>query len=351
LDAVIRAIEYDYPAQELNNDMLARDFPTWNAEKMRSQTGIEIRHIAAADEFSSDMAVRVASRLFDSGAITPAEIDFIILCTQTPDTLSPTTACQIQHRLGVPTTAGAMDINLGCSGYVYSLAVAQGLIATGQARNLLLLTADTPSKFVGQDDVTVRALFGDGASATLIQAVSHDGPASIGPFDFGTDGGGAKRIGMLRGGAKTSAVNGPSPAELEARGEKTTLHMEGTGVFTFSLRVVPKSIDCLLARVGLRREDVDLYVFHQANGFILEHLRKKLGIPPEKFVLEIADGGNTVSSTIPIALKRCLDRGQIRPGCLLLLIGFGVGLSWASTLVRWRADAPASSPAAVRSQL
>lgn len=332
--AAIRAIEYHLPETILTNEQLASDFPGWTPEKIAAKTGIVERRIAGPGECASDLAVAAARKLFASGVSSPDAIDFLLFCTQSPDYILPTTACILQERLGLPTSAGALDFNLGCSGFVYGLSLAKGLIETRQATNLLLLTADTYSKFLHRDDRGVRPLFGDGAAATLVQARRDDAPGqwpSIGPFVFGTDGRGKENLIVSSGGArqavqKAPPSEGPSPDHL---------YMNGPEIFTFTLQAVPRAVDALLTKAQISLDDVDLVVFHQANRFMLEHLRDKLQIPSEKFVISMSHVGNTVSSTIPIALKEAAAQNQLSPGKLVMLVGFGVGYSWAATLVRW----------------
>jgi 3-oxoacyl-[acyl-carrier-protein] synthase-3 len=321
--AAIRAVEYHLPERALTNQELAATFPEWSVEKIAAKTGIVQRHLAAPEECASDLAVAAARKLFASSACRPEEIDFLLLCTQSPDYFLPTTACLLQDRLGLPTTAGALDFNLGCSGYVYGLSLARGLIETGQAASVLLLTAETYSKFLHPDDRGVRALFGDAAAATLVRARADAPPGGlpwIGPFVFGTDGKGKDHLIVAGGGLRRPA--------------RDHLVMNGPEIFSFTLRAVPQAIRQLLARAVKRMDDVDLFVFHQANGYMLEHLRKKLQIPPEKFVLALSHCGNTVSSTIPIALKEAAAARRLAPGALVMLVGFGVGYSWGATLIQ-----------------
>jgi len=325
--AFIAAIEYYLPELLLTNDDLAAEFPEWGAQKIGEKTGIQTRHVAKRGELSSDMAVFAARKLFESGAARPEEIDFVLLCTQTPDFALPTTACLLQHRLGIPTTAGALDFNLGCSGYIYGLSLAKGLIETGQARRVLLLTAETYSKLIDPADKAVRTIFGDAAAATLIAAEESAAEELIGPFAFGTDGAGGANLVCHRGGFRG--------ASAEAAGREA-LWMNGPEIFNFTLKVVPDVVDRTLSRAGLGKEDVDLFVFHQANGYMLEHLRKKLRVPEEKFVMALERFGNTVSSTIPIALREIQAESRLRAGSRVLLVGFGVGYSWGAALVRWR---------------
>jgi 3-oxoacyl-[acyl-carrier-protein] synthase-3 len=325
--AAIAAVEYHLPFKRLTNDDLAAEFPEWGAEKIAQKTGIQARHIAQADELSSDLAVEAARKLFAAGAARADEIDFLLLCTQTPDFALPTTACLLQHRLGLPTTVGALDFNLGCSGYVYGLSLAKGLIETGQARRVLLLTAETYSKLLDPADKTVRTIFGDAAAATLVVAEEGTAPGSIGPFVFGTDGAGGSNLVCHKGGFRGEAA--------EAAGH-AALWMNGPEMFNFTIKVVPDSVQRLLTMAGMKEDDVDLFVFHQANRYMLDYLRKKLGVPAEKFVVAMEESGNTVSCTIPIALHTAQREGRLRSGDRVMLLGFGVGYSWGATLIQWR---------------
>jgi 3-oxoacyl-[acyl-carrier-protein] synthase-3 len=326
MEAVVRAIDYYLPEQVLTNEQLAREFPDFSAAKIEAKTGIAERRIAGPTECASDLAAAAAERLFGAG-LAPRDVGFLLFCTQSPDYVLPTTACLLQQRLGIPTTAGALDFNLGCSGYIYGLSLAKGLIETGQASNVLLLTADTYSKYLDQKDRGVRTIFGDGAAATWLAAAPRTDNAApaIGPVIFGTDGAGECNLIVRKSGARQPAVASPNDGRL---------YMNGGEIFTFTLRSVPTAISRLLERAGLTLAEVDRFVFHQANAYMLEHLRQKLGIPPEKFIIDMRDCGNTVSSTIPIALKRALVAGTVRPGERVMLVGFGVGYSWGAMMIR-----------------
>ena len=337
MQAAVRAIEYYLPERTETTADLSTSFPDWSVDKIEEKTGIRERHIAAPNECSSDLAVAAARKLFDSGVCRPSEVDFLLLCTQSPDYYLPTTACLLQDRLGLPTSAGALDFNLGCSGFIYGLGLAQGLISSGQASNVLLLTAETYSKFINAGDRSVRTIFGDAAAATLLGA--EDCQASlIGPFVYGTDGRGGPNLIVPTGGfrcarsAESAVMTTDDGGNVRSR---DNLFMNGPEIFTFTLDAVPRSVDGLLCKAGLRREDIDLFVFHQANRYMLEHLRKRLRIPPEKFQVSLGHCGNTVSSTIPIALKHAAAEGRIGPGSLTMLVGFGVGYSWGATLLHW----------------
>jgi 3-oxoacyl-[acyl-carrier-protein] synthase-3 len=334
--AGIRAIEYYLPETRVTNAALADGHPTWTPEKLRRMVGIEERRVAAADECASDLAAKAADQLFESGAADRDTVDFLIFCTEAPDYFLPASACVLQDRLRLPTSCGSFDISLGCSGYVYGLGVAKGLIETGQAQNVLFLTGDTLSKFMNPRDLSVRSLCGDAGTATFVTA--HDARGMLGgPFAYGTDGSGAKHLMVPTGGLR-ERFDANAPTETDSSGNERTkndFYMNGPEIFAFSLRRVPPMVDNVLAKAGLRREDVDLFVMHQASGYMLSHLRGKMGVASERFVIDMADCGNTASSSIPIALRRALERGALRPGMNVMLVGFGVGYSWGATLVRW----------------
>lgn len=331
--AAIRHIACYLPATVLTNDELAPLAEHWTPEKIFEKTGIRERHIAAPDECASDLAFQAGEQLLNDTGVDRNRIDYVIFCTQLPDYPLPTTACLLQDRLGLPTACGALDINLGCSGYVYGLGLAQGLIETGQASHVLLLTGETYSKVLRDDDVSVRTLFGDAGSATLIEAVSTD-DRLIGPYVYGTDGRGGPNLMLKRNAWRTAAVTVGEHID-ESRTDSDALTMNGPEIFTFTLKAVPKAIQALLQRAERQLDEIDLFVFHQANQYMLTHLRNKIGIPQEKFVIAMEHAGNTVSSTIPYALQASLQDGRLTPGKLVMLVGFGVGYSWGATLVRW----------------
>ncbi len=314
---------------------LAREFPDWPVDKITAKLGIDSLHVAAEDECASDLAVRAAEQLFSAGIARREDVDYLILLTQTPDYILPTTACLLQDRLGLSYDIGALDVNLGCSGYVYGLGLAEGLIASGQAKNVLLLTADTYSKIVHPLDRGLRALLGDAATATLVSAdpAHADG---LGSFVYGTDGKRALNIVIPAGGMRKRKPEGT--LEMDAKGNGRTdadVRMEGRGMFAFSAEVVPRAVERVLAKAGLTKGDIDLFVFHQANQHMLEHLREKLELPQDKFLIDLRDVGSTGSSSIPIVLARASAAGRIKRGMRLLLVGYGVGLSWGGCVVRW----------------
>lgn len=336
MKAVIKAIEVHLPDAILANEELANGDESWSAEKIFQKTGIRERRIAAPDECASDLGIAAANSLFDKDVCSRDAIDYLLFCTQSPDFFLPTTACLIHERLGLHSSCGALDFNLGCSGFVYGLSLAKALIESGQAGNVLLITAETYSKYVHPEDRSVAAIFGDAGAATLLSGVPH-GEDFIGPFVFGTDGSGGKNLIVPTGGMRRPVV--PDAKEVtDGHGNYRTvnnLFMDGPEIFNFTLRVVPETARILLAKSGKTLEEIDLFVFHQANAFMLEHLRKKLLIPDEKFSVALESYGNTVSSTIPIAIRDSLSAGRLKPGNLLMLVGFGVGYSWGGVLVKW----------------
>ena len=285
------------------------------------------------------MAVKAAQKLFDRNKCGPEDIDFVLLCTQTPDYFLPTSACLIQDRLRIPKTCGAFDLSLGCSGFIYGLAVSRALIENGLAANVLLLTAETYSKIIHPTDRAVRTIFGDAATATLVRRVEADDScgAPIGPFVFGTDGSGADLVIGPAGGFRLPRSAQTAVEHTDDKGyarSKDNLHMNGLAIIAFSMTAVPALVEKLLLESGIDRDGVNAFVFHQANKMMLEELRKQCDIPPERFVVDLEDKGNTVSSTIPIALVDARRTGMIKPRATVMLVAFGVGLSWRGALAQ-----------------
>ena len=331
--AYIKAISYYLPEMVLTNEELVKEFPEWSVEKVAAKVGVDSRHIAAKDETAGDLAEKAAKKLFAEYAIDPKSIDFLLLCTQSPDYFLPSTACILQNRLGIPTSTGALDYDLGCSGCVYGLAIAKGLIAAGIAKNVLLLTAETYNKYLHPQDKSNRSIFGDGAAACLI---STEGLAEIGEFVLGTDGSGADNLILKKGAARQPDANGHEEVDDDGHVRRDDyLYMSGGAVFNFTLDVVPPMMQQVLEKNNLSTDNVDYYVFHQANKFMLSTIRKMCALPKDKFYINLAETGNTVSSTVMIALKDCLDNGTIHPDMNVMISGFGVGLSWGGTMLKF----------------
>jgi 3-oxoacyl-[acyl-carrier-protein] synthase III len=330
---MIAAISSYLPAKRLENEELASLFPEWPVEKIYEKTGIRTRRIAEPNVTAADLAFEAAESVLQG--VDRNSLGFLLFCTQSPDYLLPASACILQHRLKLPTTAGALDFNLGCSGFIYGLALAQSLIQSSLAKNVLLLTADTYSKYIHPLDKSARTIFGDAGAATLLRS---DSPHRLHSFVLRTDGSGADRLMIKVGGSRYPVGSVPELETADHSGNVRSpgsLAMDGPEVFNFTLQQVPALVGEVLAKAQLSIDQIDLFVFHQANAFMLEHLRRKLGIPAEKFVLCLEHCGNTVSATIPIALESTLRDGRLKPSSRVLLAGFGVGFSWGGCILEW----------------
>lgn len=318
--AEIMDIQYVLPDKIETNEFLVADMNlSWSADDIFAKTGIKQRHIVQENECASDLGVLAAEKLFR--IYDKDTIDFVLFCSQSPDYALPATASLFQRRLNLSKKCGSLDINQGCSGYIYGLSLAKGLIESGTANNVLLITAETYSKYVDRHDKATRTIFGDGAAATLISAASSASTECMESFVFGTDGRGEKNLIV------------PNSAARKDESASDCLFMDGPEIFQFTLHVVPKTVKEILAKAELQLEDIDYFIFHQANAFILEHLRNKLKIPESKFFLDLADTGNTVSASIPIALSRAKQQGKLHAGMKVMLLGFGVGYSWGGCIL------------------
>jgi 3-oxoacyl-[acyl-carrier-protein] synthase III len=338
--AAIQALEHHLPEHRLTNEELARLYPDWSAQKIFDKTGIRERRIVGPGEFASDLGAAAAEKLIARSGIDRRAVDLLVYCTQSPDYFLPTTACILQERLGLPTTTAAFDYNLGCSAFPYGLAMIRGLIETGSASTALLVMAETYSRFIHPMDKSVRTIFGDAASAVLITATEREGP-TLGPFLLGTDGKGAANLMVKRGGMRLPLGAEPLAETTDNSGNVRTeanLYMNGPAILEFTIRRIPTVFRELLARAEITLNDVRWVVMHQANEYMLRYLQKKLGIPDEKFAVHLEHCGNTVSSTIPIALQYLVKQGQIARDDLVLTLGFGVGYSWGANLIRWSPD-------------
>ena len=334
MEAFLRAISYVLPEGMLTNEALAAEFPEWDVDKVYNKVGVRTRHLAGPAETAGDLAEKAARKLFDEYGIDPGTIDFLLLCTQSPDHFLPSTACILQDRLGIPTSAGAFDYNLGCSGCIYGLAMAKGLIAAGLATNVLLLTAETYTKYLHPQDKSNKTIFGDGAAACLVS--KEKGFARIGDFVLGTDGSGAANLMVRSGAARQPEKTGKFTVDDDGHTNyEDYLYMNGSAIFNFTLETVPPLMKSLLAKSGLEKADVDYFVFHQANKYMLSTLRKVCGIPADKFYVNLEETGNTVSSTILIGLKECLEKGTVVPGMKVMVCGFGVGLSYGAAMLQF----------------
>ncbi len=330
MKAYIKAISYYLPEKVLTNEMLVKEFPEWTVEKVAAKVGVLQRHIAADNETAADMGVAASEKLFMEHDIDKNDIDFVLFCTQSPDYYLPTSACLIQEKLGLRTNIGALDFNLGCSGFVYGLSVAKGLIAGKIAKNVLLITSETYSKHIHPRDKGNRTIFGDASSATLI---STDGYAEIGVFSLGTDGRGAENLIVKKGGIRQpEALNDLVFDEGGNPKSSDHLFMNGGEIFNFTSDAVPILVNDVLDKNNLSDNDIKLYIFHQANKYMMNYLRKLIDIDSDKFYIHIENVGNTVSSTIPIAIYEAKKEEKLHGN--ILIAGFGVGYSWAGVVLK-----------------
>ena len=326
----ITNIDYYLPDKVVTNDQLAEQFPDWSSDKIEKKIGIKERHIVKEDETALDLALKAAEKVFNN--YDKDKIDFLMLCTQSPDYYLPTSACVLQNKLGLKTEIGAFDYNLGCSGFIYGLAMAKSLINSNIAENILLITSETYSKHIHPKDKSNRTIFGDAAAAIVIEKLEEE---YIGEFVLGTDGSGYKNLIVPNGGLRNKY--NPNAKEIDdGSGSIRTnnnLYMNGPEIFNFTIKAVPKVVSETLEKNNTTLEGVDYVIFHQANKYMNEYLRKKINIPKDKFYLNILHTGNTVSATIPIAIKDCLNNNIIKKGDKVLLLGFGVGYSWGGTII------------------
>ncbi len=327
MNAYLHSIATELAARVQTNDELVVGVEGWTADKIRTKTGIAERRIAAPDETAGDLCYRAAEKLFADGNIDRTTIDALIVCTQSPDYFLPSTACVLQDRLQLPQTVAAFDITLGCSGYTYGLWLARSLVLSDSARNVLFLAGDTYSKYCHPQDLAVASLFGDGATASLITHRSENAWAEIGPSVLGTDGRGAANLIVKAGGSRLPT------SETQA---DRHLFMNGAEIASFAVSTVKTVVNRLLDKVSLQWADIDGFVFHQANPAFVQKLISAYRLPADKVPVGLANVGNTCSATIPMVLEQCARADRFHAGQKLVLVGFGVGYSWAATLLEWK---------------
>lgn len=318
---VIKANEYYLPLKTEDGSTLKRDNPDWSINEIEEKTGIYVRHICEPEQTATDLALIAAEKLFATG-VKKEDIDFLILITQSPDYILPTSACILQNRLGLSTSCMAFDVNLGCSGFIYGLAIGGSLIETGLAKTGLLICSETYTKYIDKADRTCRPLFSDGAAATLLAPSNHE---SLGPFEMGTDGAGFGSLIVNTGGARNVDT---------AKGQRK-LFMDGSSIFMFSMDMLPKCITALLNKSGKTINDIDLFIFHQASRLVIDNVIRRMNLSEERVFVNYERVGNTVSASIPIALKDALDKKYLKKNDQVMLVGFGVGYSWGACIIRW----------------
>lgn len=329
MGAILKAIEYVYPENKVTNGNLSIQFPDYDFTKFEKKVGIKNRYWVDENETALDLAIKACEKLFLR--VDKDMIDYVLYCTQSPEYFLPSTACILQDKLKLSKNIGSLDFNLGCSGFTYGVSLVKGLINSGQAKNVLLVTAETYSKYLHPQDRSNRAIFGDAATATLISSYDKEG---VGEFLFGTDGSGFDKLIVRNGGSKFS-FDQAAPEIVYGTNNTYTdnhLYMNGPEVFNFTNEVIPNFTKEILEKNNVTTEDVNQFVFHQANAFMLNFMRKRLKIASENFFIDLEDGGNTVSCTIPIALKKYSE--TIEKETTIAIVGFGVGLSWSGGLIK-----------------
>lgn len=336
----ILALNFTLPETTLTYEELEHRFGEATMKKVLAGSGIRNRRVAPPGVCGSDLAFSAASSLLDHHRIDRDSIDLLIHCTQSPDYFLPSTACVLHGRLKLRKECACFDISLGCSQYVYALSVAHSMIGAGLGTRALVLTGDTMTHTLNPLDRSVVPLFGDGATASIIAEVPT-GQGFLG-FEMGTDGSGSEYLMIPAGGFRRPRSDETAVANADADGSvraPQNLYMNGAAIFHFAISVVPPTIERLLAKLSLSMADVGLFVLHQANKYMLDYLFRKMKIPPEKTHVFLEEIGNTSGSSVPIALADAWRAGKVRPGSLVLLAGFGVGLSWAATVIRWPENA------------
>ena len=335
-NAFISHVSYYVPEFVESNLDLQNEFPGKIDAELIRKLGVSSRHIVTNGLRASDMGALAAERLFIETNFDRSKIDALIYCSLNHDYITPATSCLIQKEIGLSNNVATFDLNHGCSGYIYCLALAKSIMQTLSMQNVLVVTATAPTKYVHPKNLAIRLLFGDASSATLLSTSPDPSKGNIGEFVFGTDGKGYKKI-IIRDGMDAN------PLVVASFEEKTdqfgnvftdsSIDMDGPGTFFFILKKVPKLIEETLEKNNLDKNDIDLFVLHQANYMALEKVREKLNIEPERFFYSMETTGNTIQSTIPIALKDAMLQGKINSGSKVLIAGFGTGISWGATVL------------------
>jgi len=332
----IKSIAYYLPERLVNNEDLKLENPEWDMDFAGARTGVSQRHIAGENETALDMAYSACQELFEAHPGLQSTVDGLIFCTQSPDHIMPPNSCILHGKLDLADSVFTFDFNLACSGYIYGIALAQGLLESGFASNILLVTGDTYSKYISEKDRAIRILFGDGAAVSWITSAS----SSKGVIDIqcSTSGKGYEKFIIPAGGNRLPSSKETKRLNKDSSGNYRSaenIFMDGMAVLAFVNTKVPPQIRDVLSRNEMTIDDIDLFVFHQASNLALDSLTRLLQIDPEKVFRNLEEIGNTVSSSIPIALKQAWDIGRLRQGDTVLLSGFGVGLSWATAVVKY----------------
>jgi 3-oxoacyl-[acyl-carrier-protein] synthase III len=331
----IKQTEYYLPEKVITNQDFGKENPDWDIEKIEEKSGVASRHVVETSQTALDLAIKAVEKLFLSGKISKDQINAIIFCTQSPDYIMPSNSFLIHKHFNFSQDVWTFDYNLACSGFVYGLAISRGILETGLAKNILLITAETYSKYINPKDRSTITLFGDGAAASVISDNNEQGIVDI---ILSSNGEKYDAFHIPAGGSKMPKNQFTNEISIDSSGNAKTLeniHMNGFAIWQFVSKNVSEQIKKLLERNNLSVNEIDLFVFHQASKLTIESLTKMLKINSEKVFMNIKHIGNTVSASIPIALKDAENSGRLKRGDLILLSGFGVGLSWGSIILRY----------------
>jgi len=334
MSLIIKSIEYYLPENIVTNADLQKENPDWNLEKITEKTGVYQRHIAGKNETAYDLSIKACDKLFQTN--DKNNIDGIIYCTQSPDYIMPSNSFLMHKHFGLKDEIFAYDFNHACTGYIYCLAMANAFVKAGMAREILLVNADTYSKYINPKDRSTRVLFGDGAAATIVKKSGRK--RGIIDIDLGSSGSGYNKFWIPAGGLRLPKSNITSKEIEDVRGNirtKNDIEMDGFGVWSFINSVAPRQVDRLLKRNNVEKIDIDQFVFHQASKMTLESIMRLMKLNEEQVFINIQNIGNTVSASIPIALRDAKDQDKIDNGSTLILSGFGVGLSYGAILMEY----------------
>lgn len=317
MEIILQSTGSQLPRRSLSNDELSRMVET-SDEWIRSRTGITSRYISGEDESLSLLAAKAAQKALSSAGVEASELDLIIGATSSPDKSFPSCACEVQALIGAE-RAFCFDVSAACSGFVYGMHIAESMMRASAYKKALVIGADALSKYIDWGDRSTCVLFGDGAGAVLLSAREESAEEKKGIIaaSLGSDGKGGEVL------------------YRDCAGEDRFLHMDGQSVFKFAVRTVPKSIEEVLEKAGTDKEEVDFFILHQANERIIDAAAKRLELPKERFPMNLSEMGNTSAASIPVLLDELFKKGRIRKGMLILISGFGAGLTWGSMLIRY----------------
>jgi 3-oxoacyl-[acyl-carrier-protein] synthase-3 len=334
LEIGIESISYSLGKNVCNNIQLQEENPTWDMSKILERTGVESRAIASKGETALDLAIEATEKLLNNFSIDINSIDALIFCTQTPDYLLPPNSCLLHGKFNMSPNVMSFDINHACSGFIYSIGIARGLLASKMAKKILVINSDTYSHLIHPLDRSIRPLFGDAATATLIK--TNCSKLRILDISFGTSGVNSDRFIVKNGGFRHSSNDVDLKYLQDKSGRINSpnhIYMDGMGVLSFFNNIVPIAINEILLKNNRSLDDVSLFIFHQASKLALDSIARSLKIPSFKMVVDMLDTGNLVSASIPVVLGRSIDKGLINENQLIVICGFGVGLSWGVALI------------------